>query len=92
MTRVALTIVVPLILPSLLYIAWLRATGRLMAVRGGIAPLPWPWLIGSGLALAALTLVVVNVQFGNSPQGTYVPPHVEDGRVVPGHVVPQAKP
>jgi hypothetical protein len=92
MTRVALTILVPLILPGVLYVVWLRATGRLIAVRGGIVPLPWPWLIGSGLVLAALTLVAVNLRFGDSPQGAYVPPHVEGDRVVPGRVVPQAKP
>jgi hypothetical protein len=91
MTRIVLTIVVPLIVPSLLYYLWLRATGRLIAGIG-VAALPWPWLIASGVALTVLVLVVVTVHYGNSPTGAYVPPRVEDGRVVPGHVVPGPKP
>jgi hypothetical protein len=90
MTRIALTIVVPLLLPTVLYWLWLRATGRLAV--GGYAALPWPWLLSVGVALTALTLVVVTVHYGNSPQGAYVAPHVEDGKMVPGHVVPRAAP
>lgn len=90
MTRIVLTIVVPLILPSILYFLWFRATGRVAA--NGIAALPWPWLVASGVVLTALTLVVVSVHFGNSPDGSYVPPRIEGGQVVPGHVVPGATP
>ena len=90
MTRIVLTIAVPLILPSVLYLLWFRATGR-VAVNG-IATLPWSWLIVTGVVLTALTLVVVSVHYGNSPQGSYVPPRVEGDRVVPGHVVPETKP
>ena len=91
MTRIVITIVVPLILPSLLYWTWLHATGR-AAAGDGLAALPWPWLIAAGVALTAATLVVVSVHYGNTPQGAYVPPRVEGGRVVPGHVVPRAAP
>jgi len=90
MTRIALTIVVPLILPTVAYWLWLGATGRFAV--GGPAALPWPWLLSAGVVLTALTLFVVTVHYGNSPQGTYVPPHVEDGKMVPGRVVPSANP
>lgn len=88
MTRIALTIVVPLLVPSLLYLLWMCATGR-WVVGGGLAALPWPWLLASGVILTALTLIAVSVHYGNSPQSAYVPPRIEGDRVVPGHVVPR---
>jgi hypothetical protein len=90
MTRVVLTIVVPLLLPTALYLLWLVTAGRAKLARTG-SPwhgLPWPWLAVAGVVLTALVLVAVSVGLGGSRQGTYVPPHVEDGRIVPGHIAP----
>jgi len=44
-----------------------------------------------GLRLTALVLVVVTVGFGTAMPGTYVAPHYEGGKIVPGHIEP-AKP
>lgn len=90
MTRVALTIILPLLLPTALYLLWAFAAGRLaepsaLVWRG----LPWGWLAICGAVLAAAVLVLVS-QLGGVRNGTYVPPHVEDGRVVPGHMQPPA--
>jgi hypothetical protein len=89
MLRVLLTIVLPLILPTALYLAWVRT---MQGAEGG-APrwraLPWVWLVGAGTLLLIVVLVVVNVQFGKSEPGVYVPPRWENGRIVPGHVEPQ---
>lgn len=88
MVRIFLTIVLPLLLPTLVYALWLVAMRR--AALAGPAPwrtLPWAWLVGAGLALATLLLFFVGVHVG-SPEGTYVPPRYIDGRVVPGHIVP----
>jgi heme/copper-type cytochrome/quinol oxidase subunit 3 len=49
---------------------------------------PWTVLFVSGLVLVAASFVVWGVTEGAGQQGTYVPPHVENGRVVPGHVDP----
>ncbi len=83
MGRVFLTIIIPLLLPTGLYVAWRLAVGR-----GLNLPASWIWLLVTGLALAALTLVAVSVNFGGSRQGIYVPPHVSNGQVVPGHIEP----
>jgi hypothetical protein len=42
--------------------------------------------------LLVIVLFVVNVGFGRPEPGVYVPPHLENGHIVPGHVEPGAKP
>jgi hypothetical protein len=101
MLRVFFTIVLPLVLPTALYLLWLRLAHWLpwgsppgplegsqpvQAVRW--AALPWVWLAAAGALLLALMLFVVTVHFGTSEPGTYVPPRWENGRIVPGHINP----
>ena len=89
MLRVFLTIVLPLVLPTAIYVAWVAIAYR--ARRDGAvrwAALPWVWLAGTGVLLLAVVLFVVTVHFGTSETGTYVPPRWEDGRIVPSHIEP----
>ena len=81
MGRVFLTIIVPLLLPTALYVLWRVLVGKRLNV-----PAAWVWLVVAGLALASLTLVAVSVDFGEPKSGQYVPPHVSNGGVVPGHI------
>ena len=92
MLRVFLTIVVPLVLPTALYLLWARL--RLAQVGGNLrwATLPWLWLAGTGALLLALVLFVVTVHFGTSQPGVYVPPQWRGGHVIPGHIEPAPKP
>ncbi|MGB8182419.1 MAG: DUF6111 family protein [Stellaceae bacterium] len=83
MIRVALTILLPLLAPTAIYFLWLYTVGR-VAERST----PWTWLIIAGLIAAAAALVVVGVDTGGDQTGRYVPPHVEEGRVVPGQIAP----
>jgi len=97
MLRVFLTIVVPLVLPTALYLVWLRVA-RWSAreepegsTQGQIlhgVVLPWVWLATAGVALLGLVLFVVTVHYGTSQPGIYVPPRWENGRIVPGHIEP----
>ncbi len=93
MPREILTLVVPLLLPTVIYLIWLRATGW-SETAGALAwhQLPWVWLALSGVALTAIVLVVITVGFGTTLPGVYVPPRIENGRIVPGHVEPAGKP
>ena len=86
MLRVFFTIVLPLVLPTALYLGWI-ALVRAPQPRGGMAwaALPWLWLAGTGIVLLALVLFVVTVGFGTTQHGVYVPPRYENGRIVPGH-------
>ena len=89
MIRVLLTVVAPLLLPTLLYLLWLVVAQRVPLGGPGLwRALPWPWLVGIGLVLVAAMLYFIGTRVGGSPQGVYVPPRYIDGEVVPGHVVP----
>jgi hypothetical protein len=92
MTRILLTVLLPLLLPTLLYVVWL-ATARPAheAHPPGSArrlPLPWPWLLAAGIGLVALLLYRAEGRIEGVPDGVYVPPKYIDGKVVPGHLVP----
>jgi hypothetical protein len=87
--RIFITIIVPFLLPTLLYLLWQMAVRRAPLGPGGSwLAMPWSWLAVAGLALAALLLYGINVRVGSALRGTYVPPQLIDGRIVPGHVVP----
>jgi hypothetical protein len=87
--RLVLTIVLPLLLPTALYALWMVSLGRPEAAQTAAAwrALPWGWLVTAGVGLTAVVLVIM-AEFSGSRSGTYVAPHVENGVVVPGHVVP----
>jgi heme/copper-type cytochrome/quinol oxidase subunit 3 len=76
------------LLPFALYAVYLR-----LSKREEDAPRPkhpWTILFASGLALVAASFLIWGITEGAGEQGVYVPPHVENGRVVPGHVEPGA--
>jgi hypothetical protein len=92
MSRVLLQYVVPLLLPTVLYLAWWWAFGRRQSAAGDGQPQqltegPWYWLMIGGVVLMAGGLIVTALTGGEAPGGRYVAPHLEDGRVVPGRVV-----
>ena len=90
MLRVLLTIVLPLVLPTAVYLLWVRIADRSQQgqpVRW--AALPWAWLVGAGAVLVIVVLLVVNVHFGTTQPGVYVPPRYEGGQIVPPHIEPK---
>jgi hypothetical protein len=84
MIRPVLTEIVLFVTPFVLYAIFLWAT------RAGVLhPKSWPLSTLAWLTMAAFALVVCSfvifAQFGGAPAGsTYVPAHIEDGRLVPG--------
>ncbi len=95
MIRAFLTIVLPLLLPTALYLLWAfamrraEAAGLVEILRG----LPWLWLGAAGIALLAGVLMLVALGFGRSADTAhYVPPRTVDGKIVPGHVEPALAP
>jgi uncharacterized protein DUF6111 len=93
MLRVGFTIILPLILPTVLYLAWIWAMGwSQRSDATGWAALPWLPLAATGVVLLAVVLFVVTVGFGTSTPGVYVPPRLENGRIIPGHIEPSRRP
>jgi hypothetical protein len=90
MLRVFLTIVLPLLLPTALYLLWITTLGSTQD-GGAISwtAVPWIWLAGAGVVLLVVVLFVVTVHFGSSQQGVYVPPRWQGDRIVPGHIEPK---
>jgi hypothetical protein len=87
MSRVLLQYVLPLLLPFLVYAAYVRlAQGRLPDWLD-LSDRQWLALGGAGLALMAISLVTWSLLSGSPPEETYIPPHLENGRIVPGTTV-----
>lgn len=90
MSRVLLQYVLPLLLPTLLYLAWWSVFGRRGGAGGGPPPRltegPWFWLIISGAGLMVGGFIYTGLTTGEAPGGRYVAPQLQHGRVVPGHV------
>ena len=84
MIRPALTEIGIFLIPFGVYVLFLLATRS-----GVLVPASWPIQMVARLMLGSLFLVVVSLvllaQFsGGSPTSTYVPAHVENGKLVPG--------
>lgn len=80
--RAFIEVIVPLLLPALLYWLYLKAQER----RGvTVREVPLSWLAVAGLLLLIIVLSAGWLAGKEPPTGKYIPPHVEDGQVVPGH-------
>ena len=89
MLRISATIVLPLLLPTALYLLWVAVLGA-PREKGAAAwtAVPWLWLAGAGVVLLAVVLFGITVGFGTAQPGVYVAPQWLNGRIVPGHIVP----
>ena len=47
---------------------------------------PWPWVLVGTLILLIIGLLRFVAPNDSEPGGTYVPPTMVDGEIVPGHV------
>ena len=92
MMRAVFTVILPLILPTVLYLLWALAMRRVAAAGVGdlLRGMPWVWLVPAGVALVAVVLVLIPLGFGRGSSGVYVPPEIVGGKLVPGHIEPAA--
>jgi len=84
MIRPALTEIAIFLIPFGVYVLFLLATRS-----GVLAPSSWPIQMVARLVLGSLLLVIISLVLlaefrGGSPNSTYVPAHVENGKLVPG--------
>ncbi|HXV25405.1 MAG TPA: DUF6111 family protein [Alphaproteobacteria bacterium] len=86
--RLALTVILPLLLPSAIYFAYVFLARE--GPRDGQAA-PWFWLLASGLALSVAALIVLSNLEGAEPGSVYHPPREVDGRIEPGFFGPRGE-
>jgi hypothetical protein len=96
MLKKLLTVVLPLMLPTLIYMAYMMIDRRKAAASGGaVVPwwvgAPWTWLITGGVLLAAIVLVTVALTGGFDTSGTYHPARLIDGKVIEGDTSPPGR-
>lgn len=94
MARILFQLVFPILLPTLLYALWLAAERRRVEAAGtGAKPrwseAPWLWLGALGVFFAGIIALAIALTGGGDMQGTYVPPAVKDGEIVPGFIRPR---
>ena len=89
MTRIFFTYILPLALPSLIYVLWIWNARRthdpdseddLPGLRRG----PLFWSLVSGFLLMITGLITIALMSGDPPDsGTYQSPRLEDGKILP---------
>jgi hypothetical protein len=85
MLRVLLNYLLPLLLPFIVYFAFIGLTkGR---TPGWLDQTPWVVLLVTGVGLLAISLMTWSLWSGASPGEVYLPPHIEDGEIVPGRTL-----
>jgi hypothetical protein len=89
MLRLLAEYLLPLLLPTALYLLWLLWR-RMAAARGaGVVPEwtegPWFWLVLAGIGLSLCAFVIGGVTWGHMPAAAYHPARTIDGRIEPGH-------
>ena len=84
MIRAVLTEIGIFLIPFVVYVLFLLAT-----ISGLLVPAHWPLHLVTKLTVAALVLVIASLVLiaefsGAPPRSTYVPAHIENGRLIPG--------
>ncbi|HXC54816.1 MAG TPA: DUF6111 family protein [Rhizomicrobium sp.] len=90
MSRIVLERLGLFVVPFLLYGAYLMLL-RLRPPPVAARSHPWTLLVIAGLSLFALSFIVWGITEGEPTTGTYVAPHVVNGKIVPGYVIPPEK-
>ena len=88
MIRVVLVNVLLLLLPLILYFTYVYLRSRKTPDSEIMENAPIFWLLAAGTGLMLLGLLVLGQWETGELEGRYVPPRVEDGRIVPGHFEP----
>ncbi|RIK92585.1 MAG: hypothetical protein DCC73_12480 [Proteobacteria bacterium] len=82
--------VILILLPFVIYFLWLRYTKKRAKAAGDSAAEveaaqgQFVQALGLLVAFMAALFIYLALSSGEDPQKTYVPPHMENGKVVPG--------
>ena len=83
MLRIVVFYILPFLLPFIGFFTY-----RFLVTRGQplLTNTPWFVLSAAGLALVSASLLSLALYGGWESEGDYLPPRVEDGRIVPGEM------
>lgn len=77
----------PVLLPLLAYGVWMWRTTRNTGARPRLHEGPWMWTLIAMIAIGIVLFLVLGLSSTPSDDH-YVPPHLENGTLVPGRVGP----
>jgi ABC-type Fe3+ transport system permease subunit len=91
MIRVIIENFLLLLLPTLLYIAYIFLTGKKKGKgRQVLDDAPLLWLFLAGIAMAIGVLAVFGTVSQDGPGQAYRPPEFRDGKIIPGRIEKKA--
>ena len=85
MIRIILVNLLFLLLPLIIYFAYVFLRQRGDPDQGILTNAPIFWLLAAGVGLMIMAIVILGRWEGGEPGKTYVPPQYRDGVVIPGH-------
>ena len=88
MSRILLQILLPLLIPTVVFFLWAWLAPRLGIDSQAkvLQGTPWFWLIVAGVVLMGAGLIATALTQGVPPGSQIIQPRLEDGRVVPTEV------
>jgi len=80
----------PVFIPLIVYWLWLGYVGKKATIDGKPAMRfrdgPWYWAVLASLLIAVGCFMLLGEEAAQGGKGNYVPPHMENGTLVPGQV------
>lgn len=85
MIRIILVNLLLLLLPLIIYFAYVYFRGRSEPATDIVADAPIFWLLSGGALLVVIALMFLVHWDAAEPDAKYIPPRYQDGVIVPGH-------
>ncbi|MBU2581079.1 MAG: hypothetical protein KJ622_05105 [Alphaproteobacteria bacterium] len=93
MIRIVIENLILLLLPTILYLAYIYLTGGFSRGQRGVPnDAPFVWLFLSGVGLVLCVVFIFGTLEGGQPGQAYRPPEFRDGKIVPGEVQKKPRP
>ena len=91
MIRLVLEYLIPFLSPLAAYSVWIWYRNKYAEHHDGAPPRfeegPWPLMLFIGALLMFASMAVTALTTGGNAGAKYEPPHVEDGKVIPGRMI-----
>ncbi|MBI05584.1 MAG: hypothetical protein CMM54_01230 [Rhodospirillaceae bacterium] len=88
--RTALFNIALVLAPAIIFMIYLIVARKVRLSKSDTArmlrELPWLRLLAAGILLMAVSLIALSLSSGEDRGGNYVPPRIEDGKIVPAKV------